>query len=368
MRYTAIATAGVLVLLAVSTVTFGAAEPQAKTGTIKLVHDATGGAKCRTPGWAAGNNRFSIGSSSTMGIKVDGVTVKTSVRNTGKSILLGFDRNGDGTIAKNEWKIIPRSRTMLISGKAGGKSYTIRLVDMAVSYNKKTATCWGQTVIRSSMKGMLGKTTVRLLDDNMDGKITQTPGRDGDAILIGRSGAAIPLRSLHRIGKDLYRLKVAPDGSSIDYERVDDAAIGQVRAIFPANTLKSLVLVSRDSAFDVKTDGVAGIPAGTYSLMYGTVSRSAATLTFRPGETTPKYDITNGMINTLRIGKPLRVNFLASYSKGKVGLSASAVSIVGSGSEIYGPLNFNQGGNIRPPQVTILNGRRPVSSSSMKYG
>jgi len=193
-------------------------------------------------------------------------------------------------------------------------------------------------------------------------------GSGGDAILIGSSKAAVPQREMHRIGKDFYRLKVAEDGSSIDYERVADIAVGQVKAVFPANTLQSLVLVGKDSAFDVRTDGLAGIPADSYSLAYGVVSRSTAALTFRPGRTTPQYDIKDGMINTLRIGKPFRVDFAASYGKGKVRLSASMVRIVGSGSEVYGPLDFTEGGNIRPPTVTMLNGRRVASSTTMKYG
>jgi hypothetical protein len=240
---------------------------------------------------------------------------------------------------------------------------------MRVSYNKKTVSCWGQATILSSMAGMLGRTPVRILDDNMDGAFSQKPsGFGGDAILIGSSRSAIPLRGVHRIGKDLYRLKVASDGTSIDYERLSDTAVGQVKAKFPANSLKSLVLIGSDCAFDVKTDGDLGIPAGTYKLAYGLVSRSATTLKFRPGMSTPKYEIQDGMINTLRIGAPVRLDFAASYRAGKVGLSANAVSVVGSGSEIYGPLDFTRGGDARPPTVTMLSGRRVASSTSMKYG
>jgi len=369
MRYLTIAVSGIMVLLAASGMARGA--PQAaSSGTIKLTYDSRGASRARTPAWAAGYNRFSVGSSaSRMGIKVGGTTVKTLARVSGKTVYLGFDRSGDGTISKAEWAPIPAAGTMLISGKAGGKSYVIRLVDMVARFNKTSVTCWGQALIRSSMKGTLGRIPVRILDDNMDGKFSQkASGRGGDAILIGRSSAAIPLRAMHRIGKDLYRLKVAADGSSIDYERVADTAVGQVTAVFPANIMRALVLVGRDCAFDVRTDGVAGIPAGKYMLAYGVVSRSASTLTFRPGRATPQYDIKDGMINTLRIGKPVRLDFAASYGKGKVGLSAGAVSIVGSGSEVYGPLNFTQGGNIRPPTVTMLNGKRVASSSNMKYG
>jgi len=347
------------------------AAPQAtSSGTIKLTYDSRGASRARTPAWAAGYNRFSVGSSaSRMGIKVGGTTIKTSARVSGKTVYLGFDRSGDGTISKAEWAPIPAAGTMLISGKADGKSYVIRLVDMIARFNKTSVTCWGQALIRSSMKGTLGRIPIRILDDDMDGKFSQkASGRGGDAILIGRSTSAVPLRAMHRIGKDIYRLKVAADGSSVDYERVAETALGQVNAIFPANTMKALVLVGRDCAFDIKTDGLAGIPAGPYMLAYGVVSRSAATLTFRPGRATPQYDIKDGMINTLRIGKPVRVDFAASYGKGKVGLSAGAVSIVGSGSEIYGPLDFTKGGNIRPPTVTMLNGRRVASSSAMKYG
>jgi hypothetical protein len=358
-----------MVLLAATGMTRAA--PQAtSSGTIKLTYDSRGASRARTPAWAAGYNRFSVGSSaSRMGIKVGGTTIKTSARVSGKTVYLGFDRSGDGTISKAEWAPIPAAGTMLISGKADGKPYVIRLVDMIARFNKTSVACWGQALIRSSMKGTLGRIPVRILDDDMDGKFSQKgSARGGDAILIGSSTSAVPLRSVHRIGKGLYRIKVAADGSSIDYEQAPDTALGQVNAIFPANAMKALVLVGRDCAFDIKTDGVAGIPAGPYMLAYGVVSRSAATLTFRPGRATPQYDIKDGMINTLRIGKPVRVDFAASYGKGKVGLSAGAVSIVGSGSEIYGPLDFTKGGNIRPPTVTMLNGRRVASSSTMKYG
>ena len=368
MRYLAIAALGTMVLLAASGMTWGAAKTES-SGTIKLTYDASGASKARTPAWAAGYNRFSVGSSSSLGIKVGGTTVKTSARVSGRNVFLGFDRNGDGSIAKTEWAAIPPTKTMLISGKTGDQSYVIRLVDIVARYNKSSATCWGQALIRSSMKGVLGGIPVRILDDDMDGKFTQkVSARGSDAILIGSSNAAVPLRGMHRIGKDLYRLKVSEDGSSIDYERVPDTAVGQVKAVFPANALQSLVLVGKDSAFDVRIDGLAGIPAGSYSLAYGVVSRSAATLTFQPGQATPQYNIQDGMINTLRIGKPVRLDFAAGYEKGKVGLSASMVSIVGSGSEVYGPLNFNEGGNIMPPTVTMLNGTRVASSSTMKYG
>ena len=373
MRHFTVAALGTMLLLAVSPAAWGAAKAESG-GTIELTYDAGGASKAMTPAWAIGyyNNRFSVGSSSSLGIRVAGTTVKTSARVSGRTVYLGFDRNGDGSISKTEWASIPRTKTMLISGKTGDQSYVIRLVDIVARYNRTSATCWGQALIRSSMKGALGGVPVRILDDDMDGKFTQkVSARGSDAILIGASNAAVPLRSMHRIGKDFYRLKVASDGSSIDYERVADTAVGQVRAVFPANTLQSLVLVGKDSAFDVRTDGLAGIPPGSYSLAYGVVSRSKAALTFRSGTglaATPQYDIKDGMINTLRIGKPFRLDFRAGYAKGKVRLSASTVSIVGSGSEVYGPLDFTEGGNIRPPAVTMLNGRRVASSTTMKYG
>jgi len=305
-----------------------------------------------------------------MGIRVAGKTVKTSAKRVGTNFFLGFDRSGDGVISKAEWALIPRSNTLLISGKSDGVSYSLALYDMRVNFNKKTVSCWGQAIIRSSMAGTVDRVPVRLLDDNMDGKFTQTSSArtGGDAILIGSSSSAIPLRKIHRIGKNIYRLRVAEDGSSIDYERLDDTEMGLVKAVFPASSLKSLVLVGSDSAFDVKTDGLAGIPAGSYSLAYGTVGRSASSLSFKPGRTTPQYDIQAGMINTLRIGSPVRLEFGASLRAGKVGLSANAVSVVGSGSEVYGPLDFTKGGNAKPPQVIMLNGRKVVSAKTMEYG
>ena len=368
MRHLTIAALGTMMLLAASGMTGGATGAES-SGTITLKYDSRGASKARTPAWAAGRNRFSVGSSSAMKIKVAGTALKTSARVSGNKVFLGIDRNDDGTLSRTEWAPIPTVGTMLISGKTGDKSFVIRLVDINARYNKTTVSCWGQALVRSSMAGTLGRIPVRIMDDDMDGKFSQkSSGIGGDAILIGSSSSAVPLREVHRIGKHLYRLKVAADGSSIDYERMGDTAIGQVKAVFPANILRSLVLVGKDCAFDVKTDGLAGIPGGDYKLAYGVVSRSAATLTFKPGMATPKYNIQDGMINTLRIGQPIRLEFAASYRAGKVGLSANAVSIVGSGSETYGPINFTRTGNAKPPVVTMLNGKQVVSSSHMEYG
>jgi hypothetical protein len=367
MRQFTIAVIAAAVLLSLCGVSPGAeAEP---SGTATLKYDARGALRVKTPAMMSTYNRFSVGSSSSMGIKVAGKPIKTSARVTGRSFYLGFDRNGDGAISKAEWGVIPKSGTMLISGKSGDLSYVIRLVKMRVSYNRKTVSCWGQALIRSSMAGTVGRVPVRILDDNMDGKFTQgSSGSSGDAIMIGSSASAIPLRQVHRIGKYIYRLKVAEDGSSIDYQRMDDAELGLVNAIFPANSLKSLVLVGKDAAFDVKTDGLAGIPAGTYKLAYGTVSRGSAALVFKPSRATPDYEIQAKMVNTLRVGSKVRMDFGASFRGGKVGLAARDVMVIGSGSEIYGPLDFTEGGNAKPPRVIMLSGRRVLSSSSMKYG
>ncbi|MBT3198461.1 MAG: hypothetical protein HN350_00960 [Phycisphaerales bacterium] len=360
-------------LLAACGVAWGAAkkpppEPE-PNGTIKLRYDAIGASRATTPSIISGGNRFSVGSSSSMGIKVAGKSVKTSAKVTGRNFYLGFDRNGDGKIAKSEWALIPSSGTMRITGKSGDISYSMTLTKMRVSYNKKTVSCWGQAIIRSSMAGRLHNIPVRILDDNMDGKFTQNKSRfSSDAIMIGSSPSAIPLRKTHRIGKHIYQLTVAADGTSIDYKRVDDAKLGRVITKFSSSMLKSLVLVGSDSAYDIKTDGLAGIPAGDYKLAYGLIGRGSKKLSFKPSTLTPDYPITADMVNTLRIGPPARVDFDASYRGGKVQLSAYDVKVLGAGSEIYGPIDFTRKGNTKPPQIIILNGRKIASSSSMKYG
>jgi hypothetical protein len=369
MRHLTTATVIATLLLSASGSAWGA--DAKSSGSITLKYDAKGAVRAQTPAWASKANRFSVGSSSRMGIKVAGTSIVTSARIVGNRVLLGIDRSGDGTISRAEWAPVPASGTMMISGKTGDSSYVVRLMDISTRFNtKKVVSCWGQALIRSSMGGTLNGTTIRLMDDNMDGKFTQKSFgfSGGDAILIGSASAAVPLKEIHRIGKDLYRLKVASDGSSIDYERLDDTAIGQVKANFPSSVLKSLILVGKDCAFDVKTDGMAGIPGGEYKLAYGVVGRGSATLTFKPGMATPKYEIQDGMVNTLRIGLPMRLAFSPSYRAGKVSLSARAVSVVGSGSEIYAPIDFTKTGNARPPSVIMLNGARIASSSTMEYG
>jgi len=341
-----------------------AAAEKSGSGTAKLTYDPMGAARARTPAWAANANRFSFGGSSSL--RVAGALVKASTRLKGKIFYVGIDRDGNGSISSREWTTVPRTRTLLISGKAGDKKYVVLLADLVTAYNtKKVASCWGQALIRSAVKGTIEGTPVRLLDDDMDGTYSQ---RGRDAILIGRSQAAVPLKQVHQIGKYFYRLEVTGDGSSIGYTRLADTPVGLVRAPISSSALKSLILTGKDASFDIVAAGKNGIPAGSYRLAYGLVSSGSTTLAFRPGQTTPQYDIEAGMINTLRIGKPVRLDFYASMSRGKVGLSAGSVKIVGSGSEIYGPLNFNKGGNVRPPSVIMLNGTKIVSRKNMEYG
>jgi len=190
-------------------------------------------------------------------------------------------------------------------------------------------------------------------------------GSSRHAILIGSMPLAIPLRKQHKIGNNFYRLEVAADGTSITWAQLVDVSVGVVRTSFSSRALKGLVLTGGDSAYDVKACGSGGIPAGDHQLAFGVVGGKSPTV-FRPGKSALTYPIQDGMINTLRIGAPLRVNFKATIIGRKINVSPG-MSILGAGNEVYGPFDYSQGGNARP-RVTIVAGSKTITNSRMGYG
>lgn len=345
---------------------FGAKEGE--SGTVKLKY-ASGRplTKAITPSWAKRANTFSIKPTGST-VKIGGSAVVAGARKSGATSQIGLDCNGDGKVSGREWHTIPKSGRASFSGKAGDKQFAVHLWDLRVYVNTKSGQLtdiYGRATICSGMKGFINSVPVYILDDDLDGEFSQS-GSSRDAILIGSTPLAIPLRKQHKIGNNFYRLEVAADGTSITWTQLVDVSVGVVRTSFSSRALKGLVLVGEDSAYDVKACGSGGIPAGDYQLAFGVVGGKSLTV-LRPGKSALTYPIQGEMINMLRIGAPLRVNFKATIVGRKVSVSAW-MSILGAGNEVYGPFDYSSGGNARP-KVTIVAGSKTVSNNTrMGYG
>ena len=204
---------------------------------------------------------------------------------------------------------------------------------------------------------------VRLIDQNMDGRYTQ----DGaDAIAIGSSAYALPLLEVHRVGAALYRLKVAPDGSSLTATAEGSAKLGVVATPLESAAVDCLVVSDgKGASFDLKADGAAGLPGGAYKLVYGLLGPTKQPLLMQPPPADATvYTITPGKLNRLRIGPPLGVEFSATFNDNILTV-LPAIRVVGAGGEIYKVDFSTEAGR---PHVVCLNGAQKLADTAMGYG
>ncbi|MCY2927093.1 MAG: hypothetical protein NT031_17005 [Planctomycetota bacterium] len=201
-------------------------------------------------------------------------------------------------------------------------------------------------------RATLGKAVIRLIDANLDGKLTQ----DGhDAIAIGASDLALPLLKRHYIDGKEYDLTLAADGSSLTAAALGDAEHGRVTLPYRTAALKHLVLRSDSQAYDVLVNPM--IPPDTYTVAIGLLSQGSDTVAIAPGISPAAYVIKGGFANQLRIGPPLSVTFSGLSDAGKLTVHPPS-AILGLGGERY----FIQYPSSSRATVSLLSAGRTVSS------
>ena len=279
--------------------------------------------------------------------------------------VLGIDSNGNGKVDNNEMMKVPGEGAITLKMK----SPTDPKNDLAIHFWKVTISRdANNAVARVSAryspaycyKGTINGTTVRLIDDNLDGKITQ----DGaDAIIIGQGLYAMPLLKTHLIGQLPAELTVAEDGLSASYVK-SDLKLAQVEA--PVLKMPSLTcVIMSDKASGRSIDLVAAkgkVPAGEYQLVYGIIGSGKEPIIIQPGKATPSYSIKDDAINTLRLGPPLRLDFEAKL-EGNAVTASPPLNVEGSGHEVY---HYSSG--LAQPQVIIAEGKKVLDRGSMEFG
>jgi hypothetical protein len=275
---------------------------------------------------------------------------------------LGVDEDGDGEIGRNEFTTF-RLRTQAASYKIDlgedRKNCPLGVDNINISYKKNNVTSFsGDLCPGWAMKGRLGNDEIRLIDSNLDGRYTQ----DGDdAIAIGRADCAMPLLKVHEIDGKHYELSVAEDGTTVDLTEVADLELGKVATKFPRAMLKGLVVRNMSGqCYDVTTSGRTGIPAGSYSIVYGVLARGRDYAFLLPPETT--YDIQAGGTNTLKLGPEFTLTFSASFSGGKVNIG-TGTGVMGAGGERY---RFSEAPD--KPYAYFFVGKRKVAGGAFSKG
>jgi len=310
-------------------------------------------------------------------VRIVGQDLAVEGAGKGKTRGIGLDCDGDGQIDRREWKTIPPSRCVRFTGKVGEKEFTVDFFDTQVNTNPgtdKAFSLWGLPVLRSGMTGKIDGVPISIFDNDGDGQF-----RGGfyasDTILIGKSIVAMPLGTIHQIGEHRYKLKVAPDGTRIDYQQLPDVPCGTVQTRFPAKMVTALVLQGTEGTYDA---AAGPIPAGTYTFYYGVLGKNTP-IFFRmdDGRMPEKYEIQADKINTLKLGPPLQIKVRGGQYKLPAGnqvqnmvtvsISEGNDLISGCGGETYGPFHFTDK-SIPPPVAAIRVGSQIISSGPMRPG
>jgi len=282
------------------------------------------------------------------------------------SFYLGLDCDGNGTVDRKEYVRVGRDAVLgyqiILPNE---ERYAFRLVNLRMYRKLNTvSSIYGDCVINGCMKGTAEGQEIRLIDDNLDGMITQ----DGkDAIALGRSQVAIPLMKIHRIGSQHCELDVSRDGKSVTVSPLSDAKVGIVEVPIRAPNLKCLVCTTKTGeSYDFAASGKTGVPAGDYRLSFGALVSGREMVVMKPTKTSLTYPIQAEMINRIRIGKPVRVDFSAECNKVNkmIGVSPS-VRVLGAGDELYS-LAFT--GPMGTPRVSLAERGRLLCSEYMGRG
>lgn len=280
----------------------------------------------------------------------------------GKGYTLNIDVDSDGKISRHEQvPIVNGSGTLTFvrPGDSTQTTYRIRFTQVGVGVDRGTvrsvsARCQADYAWRATV----GKTTVRLIDANLDGKITQ----DGsDAIAIGAGTIALPLLKRHYIDGKEYDLEVSTDGTTLSAVAHNDREHGKVTLSFRTPALKSLILQDATGAYDIVVNPM--IPPGDYRLALGVLVQAGETVYITPPSPSTSYAVKADFINVLKLGPPLTVGIVGSYDKkGNISVRPPGV-VVGSGGEYY-RIQYPVASH---PTVALLAGGRNVGGGPMPF-
>jgi hypothetical protein len=333
--------------------------------TVKLTYDdASAVAKTITPGFVKNNCPGVEGRVGSNYVTIADERIPLKFGKRGRVSFVGADCDGDGKIGAKEIQPIAGGVARL-EVKVDGSPFALLLQECRIyTRNGKITSVWGRAQPACRRKGTLNGVCIGLLDTNLDGKITQ----DGsDAICIGTSPMAQPLRKVHLIGGTHYRLVVAEDGKSIGCQPVTGEQLALVDFPLKTRALKTLVVTSEDGKiYDLVSAAKTGLLPGTYKLDYGLLVSGKHVVPIRPTKSARSYELKGGKKNTLRLGAPVRMRFGASYSNSKITVGGYIYPL-GDGGEKY-VVSLGAGDGVPAPQIGFYEGKRKLDGGRMGYG
>lgn len=278
---------------------------------------------------------------------------------------VGMDTNEDGIVSQKERVVLQRGegafKVCLGEDDNGRKMYMGVIVkDLVI---RRSANFEFRLAPASCMQGLYLGETIRVFDDNLDGRFA-TDG--SDSIAIGRSArGSAPLLGRHLFGKVVCDVTITEDGTSLTITPVADVPTGKVKVPIKSSVLGVMVVGDGTQAYDLVT--ADAIPAGNYRLIYGAIASGRTASPMIPSAMSLTYEIRADELNTVQVGGPLWIHFNVSASGGAFKIFANGLKIYGIGGEEY-VADFDRGGNATKPTVKVIVKGRTSSSQAMSYG
>lgn len=299
---------------------------------------------------------------STGQVEILGQSVRFEARSDGRrNHYLGLDCNGDGQIERSEFESLGRSNSASFTVDTDAGAVSIEAVGVSISMRGETVgSVSGNLIAASALRASHDGLTLRLIDDNLDGRFTQD-GDDAIAIGDGRNRVAMPLREIHQFGPDHCRIEVEPDGSEIRLTPIDDPQLGQVDTGFTGRSLQCLIVTDpQGHCYDLAVSD--RIPAGDYQVHYGVIASGSTIVLIRPTPDSLTYAIMAERNNRLRIGSPLWLQFMVSFVNDNITVGTT-MHVMDAGNHRY-----DVSGDMGLPSVALLNGDRVLHNGRMSYG
>lgn len=277
---------------------------------------------------------------------------------------VGMDMNGDKTVSKKERVVLQRGEgafKVRVGEDDRGKKIYVGVVIRDVAIGRSSSTF--RLAPASCMTGKVSGETVRVFDDNLDGRFAV----DGsDSIAIGRSAkGSVPLVGRHLVGKNICDVTITEDGTSLTVTPVADVATGKVKVPLRSSVLGVMAVSDGNQAYDLVL--ADAIPAGNYRLVYGAIASGKTASPMIPSSSAVTYEIRADETNTVQVGGPLWIQFNVTASGGAFKIFARGMKIFGIGGEEY-VADFDSGGNATRPTVKVITNGKTSSSQAMSYG
>ncbi len=289
-------------------------------------------------------------------VAVEGVIV-------GRKVGFGMDTEGAGAVDPNKMQAVTGKPMLFRLKREGKKEFAVIIDHLTVTqFPNAGVRVSGDFYAACGLRGMINKVPIRIIDDNLDGKITND---GGDAIAIGNSVCAQPLYKIHQIGGSFYEIKVADDMSSLTATKVEDVKpVKLTSKLLKIHQLQALVLIdeSNGQAFDAVACK-SGIPAGEYSLAYGALGAGKDVVIIKPGKNMKKLTVSEDG-GDLGLGPKLKLLFGGFTQGGYVHVNPT-IEVVGGAGEIYQP---DFGSTSGRPVVTLSEGTKVISQKPMEFG